>query len=107
MIAHDCHHLLVTGTCAANALIDAGGGVAVVRDGTVIALVELPNDGLMSDEPAGVVAEKSARVMRALGESGCAFNNGYADHPAGAGRDPRVLHTSTWAWSTSPASPTC
>ena len=82
-VAHDCHHLLVTGTCpgnmaqAVNALVGAGGGVVVVREGTVIALVELPIGGLMSDEPAGVVAEKSARVMEALGECGCALNNGY------------------------------
>ena len=60
-----------------SALVGAGGGVAVVRDGNVIALVELPIGGLMSDEPADVVAEKSARVMRALGECGCALNNGY------------------------------
>ena len=31
----------------------------------------------MSDEPAGVVADKSARVMQALAECGCAINNGY------------------------------
>ena len=31
----------------------------------------------MPDEPAGVVAGKSARVMRALAECGCALNNGY------------------------------
>ncbi len=81
-VAHDYHHLLVTGTCAgnmaqaANTLVDAGGGVAVVREGAVTALVELPICGLMSDEPAGVVAGKSARVMRALAECGCALNNG-------------------------------
>ena len=82
-VAHDSHHLLVTGTCAehmaqaANALAGAGGGVVVVRDGRVIALVELPIGGLMSDEPADVVARKSARVMAALRECGCPLNNGY------------------------------
>ena len=82
-VAHDCHYLLVTGTCAANmaqaanTLVDAAGGVAVVGDGTLTALVELPIGGLMSDEPAGVVADKSARVMRALAECGCALNNSY------------------------------
>ncbi len=82
-VAHDSHHLLVTGTCAehmaqaANALVRAGGGVVVVREGRVIALVELPIGGLMSDEPAEVVARKSARVMEALRECGCALNNGY------------------------------
>ena len=82
-VAHDCHHLLVTGTCAAsmaqaaNTVVEAGGGVAVVRDGALTALVELPIGGLMSDEPAGVVADKSARVMHELAECGCALNNGY------------------------------
>ena len=98
-VAHDCHHLLVTGTCgtnmaeAANALVDAGGGVAVVRDGAVIALVELPIGGLMSDEPAGVVAEKSAP-----GDAGAhrvrlrPQQRLHAAQPAGAGRDPRAAH---------------
>ena len=82
-VAHDSHHLLVTGTCAehmaqaANALVRVGGGVVVVREGRVIALVELPIGGLMSDEPAEVVARKSARVMEALRDCGCALNNGY------------------------------
>ena len=50
-----------------NTLIDAVGGGAVVRDGSATALVELPIGGLMSEEPASTVADKSARVMRALG----------------------------------------
>ena len=82
-IAHDSHHLLVTGTCAedmaraANALTEVGGGVVVVRQGEVIALVELPIGGLMSDEHAEVVAEKSGGVMQAMRDCGCALNNGY------------------------------
>ena len=82
-VAHDSHHLLVTGTCAehmaqaANTLAGAGGGVVVVRGGRVIALVELPIGGLMSDEPAAVVARKTARVMQAMRDCGCALNNGY------------------------------
>ena len=63
-VAHDCHHLLVTGTCTANTLVDAAGGVAVVRSGALTALVELPIGGLISDEPAGMIAGKSAGVMR-------------------------------------------
>ena len=62
---------------AANTLVEAGGGLVVVREGAVTALVELPIGGLMSDERGGVVAEKSARVMQALGECGCTLNNGY------------------------------
>ena len=98
-VAHDCHHLLVTGTCAgnmaqaANTLVDAGGGVAVVRDGTLTALVELPIGGLMSDEPAGVVADKSARVMQGARRVRLrAQQRLHAAQPAGAGRDPRAAH---------------
>ena len=53
-MAHDSHHLLVAGTSTAdmalavNTLAHTGGGVAVVRAGAVIALIELPVGGLMS-----------------------------------------------------------
>ena len=82
-VAHDSHHLLVVGTepeqmaQAANTLAGCGGGVTVVRGGEVAALVELPVGGLMSDERAEVVADKSARVMRAMRDCGCTLNNGY------------------------------
>ena len=58
-------------------MAQAANTLAVVRDGTLTALVELAIGGLMSDEPAGAVADKSARVMRALTDCGCALNNGY------------------------------
>ncbi len=82
-VAHDSHHLLVVGTAteqmarAANTLADVGGGVVVVRDGAVAALVELPVGGLMSAERAELVADKSARVMQAMRDCGCPLNNGY------------------------------
>ena len=82
-VAHDSHHLIVAGADAGamaqavNTLADVGGGVVVVRDGEVAALVELPVGGLMSDERAEVVAAKSARVMQAMRDCGCALNNGY------------------------------
>ena len=82
-VAHDCHHLLVVGTStddmarAVDTLADVGGGVVVVRDGAVAALVELPVGGLMSDQRAEVVADKSARVMQAMRDCGCTLHNGY------------------------------
>ena len=82
-VAHDSHHLLVAGTSTAdmalavNTLAETGGGVAVVRAGEVIALIELPVGGLMSAERAEVVAAKSARVMQAMRDCGCSLNNGY------------------------------
>jgi adenine deaminase len=64
-VAHDSHHMIVVGTdraimaAAANRLAEVGGGVTVWKDGTEIALVELPVAGLMSDSPAAEVAAKA------------------------------------------------
>ena len=80
-VAHDSHHMLVVGTdddsmaMAANELARVGGGQIAVRNGEVIALVELSIGGLMSDEPAEVVAEKVERLLEAFRECGCTLNN--------------------------------
>lgn len=80
-VAHDSHHLLVLGTdeqdmaLAANKLAEVGGGQVVVRDGQVIALVELPIGGLMSTEKAEVVAEKAQSVLDGFRQCGCTLNN--------------------------------
>ncbi len=82
-VAHDSHHLIVTGTNeqdmarAVNKLVEVGGGVVVIREGQVAALVELPLGGLMSTERAEVVAARSARMVAAMRECGCALNNAY------------------------------
>ncbi len=53
-VAHDSHNLMVIGASiadivvAANALIASGGGLCVVEDGAVTALLELPLAGLLS-----------------------------------------------------------
>lgn len=80
-VAHDSHHMVVAGTdeadmaLAANELAKVGGGQIVVRGGDVLALVELPIAGLMSDERAEVVAEKAARLLEAFRACGCTLNN--------------------------------
>ena len=80
-VAHDSHHMIVVGTddasmaYAANELWRAGGGQIVVRNKEVLALVELPIAGLMSDEHAEVVAEKVEKVLGAFRECGCILNN--------------------------------
>ena len=82
-VAHDSHHMIVVGTSesdmalAVNTLIEVGGGVVVVREGKVTALVELPIAGLMSNERAEVVAEKSAAMVQAMVDCGCTLNNAY------------------------------
>ncbi len=80
-VAHDSHHMLLVGTdeadmaLAANHLAEVGGGQVVVRRGEVVAQVELPIAGLMSDERAEVVAEKAEGVLRGFRECGCSLNN--------------------------------
>ena len=80
-VAHDSHHMLVVGTAdgdmalAANGLAKVGGGQIVVRGGEVLALVELPIAGLMSDDPAEIVAAKAERLLGAFCECGCMLNN--------------------------------
>jgi adenine deaminase len=85
-VAHDSHHMIVVGTdkgdmaAAANKLREIGGGVVLVHKGEVMALVELPIAGLMSDEPAEIVAGKAERLVEAMQEMGCKLNNAYMQH---------------------------
>jgi adenine deaminase len=60
---------------AANELARVGGGQVVVRGVEVVARVELPIGGLMSDERAEVVAEKAEGVLRSMRDCGCRLNN--------------------------------
>lgn len=85
-VAHDSHHMIVVGTSradmalAANTLRKAGGGAVVVSKGKVLALVELPIAGLMSDERAEVVAAKAGKLVMAMQACGCTLNNAYMQH---------------------------
>jgi adenine deaminase len=70
-VAHDTHNLVVFGrdadamALAANAVIASGGGVAVVRDGEVVAAIELPIAGILSPLPAREVADAQRAVQDA------------------------------------------
>jgi adenine deaminase len=85
-VAHDSHHMIVVGTnkddmaLAANKLGEVGGGIVVVSKGKVLALVELPIAGLMSDERAEVVARKAGKMVEAMKQCGCSLNNAYMQH---------------------------
>jgi len=85
-VAHDSHHMIVVGTdraqmaLAANRLAEVGGGITVFRNGTELALVELPIAGLMSDSPAIDVAAKAENMMQAMRDCGCDLNNAYMQH---------------------------
>ena len=85
-VAHDSHHMIVVGTSrddmaiAANILRKVGGGAVVVSKGQMLALVELPIAGLMSDERAEVVAQKAEALVNAMKACGCTLNNAYMQH---------------------------
>jgi len=70
-VAHDSHNLVVFGrepadlAAAANAVVAAGGGMAVATAGSVMATLRLPVCGLLSDAPAVEVAQE----FRALREA--------------------------------------
>ncbi len=85
-VAHDSHHIVVAGTCrtsmagAVNRLAEAGGGIALFRNGTELAFVHLPVAGLMSDSPAPEVANQAQRLVDAMAECGCTMNNAFMQH---------------------------
>jgi adenine deaminase len=62
---------------AANAVIEAGGGIAVVHRGRVAALLKLPVGGLMSDRPVAEVVADARAVRAALHEWGYRHANAF------------------------------
>jgi adenine deaminase len=76
-VGHDAHNLIVAGTnepdmqAALEALREARGGVCVVQDGQVVALVALPVAGLLSDLPAREVAAQTDHLKKAWTAAGC------------------------------------
>lgn len=71
-ISHDSHNLTVFGgnakdmAVAANAVITAGGGMAVAHQGVVTALLPLAISGLVSEAPLADVAEGFAALRTAM-----------------------------------------
>ncbi len=69
--SHDSHNLVVLGRspedmqAAANAVIASGGGMAVAKNGDVIAKIEMPIAGMLSPAPPEVVAEKFRKLRAA------------------------------------------
>jgi adenine deaminase len=85
-VAHDSHHIIVVGTNradmaqAVNVLSEIGGGIVVVSKGEELARIELPIAGLMSIEPAEIVAAKAEKMVAAMRGCGCNLNNAYMQH---------------------------
>ncbi|MCZ7471693.1 adenine deaminase [Agrobacterium sp. O3.4] len=72
-VSHDSHNVTVFGgnaedmALAANAVIKAGGGMAVASEGKVTALLPLPLSGLVSDAPLEDVAKAFEELREAVG----------------------------------------
>lgn len=75
-VAHDSHNIITVGcndddiAVAVNAIKDSKGGIAVVENGKIKALRELPIAGLMSDEPLTTVNKKLENAKSSAYELG-------------------------------------
>ena len=80
-IAHDTHNLIVAGTNtndmieAIRAVVKAGGGIALVIEGEVKALIELPIAGLVSDKDYITVYNQLKYMEEVIKDYGVNFNN--------------------------------
>lgn len=73
-VSHDSHNLTVFGgnvrdmALAANAVITAGGGMAVAKDGRIEAILPLPLSGLVTDAPLQDTADAFIGIRKAMEE---------------------------------------
>ncbi|TIU76306.1 MAG: adenine deaminase, partial [Mesorhizobium sp.] len=78
-VGHDSHNIIVAGVneadmqIALRALEEKQGGVCVVRDGKVTAMVDLPIAGLLSDKRVTEVAEEMKVLKREWEAAGCSI----------------------------------
>lgn len=76
-VGHDAHNIVVAGRTEADmqvalaAVKESQGGLVVVKDGAVVAKLDLPIAGLLSDKRLGVVAEEAAALKAAWKALGC------------------------------------
>jgi adenine deaminase len=76
-VGHDSHNIIIAGTneadmqVALDAVVKTQGGVSVVADGKVRAMVPLPIAGLLSDKRVGVVADEVKALKTEWQEAGC------------------------------------
>ncbi|PSJ61083.1 adenine deaminase [Kumtagia ephedrae] len=78
-VGHDSHNIIIAGVdesdmqVALRAIEDKQGGVCVVVDGKVRAMVELPIAGLLSDKRVTEVAEEVKALKREWEAAGCSI----------------------------------
>jgi adenine deaminase len=76
-VAHDAHNVVVVGTndrdiiATIQALEKMRGGQVALADGKILAALELPIAGLVSDQPLESVIESSAKLNSAAKKLGC------------------------------------
>jgi adenine deaminase len=76
-VGHDAHNIIVAGRTEADmqvalaAVKESQGGIVVVKDGKVVAKVDLPVAGLLSDKRVSVVAQEAAALKAAWAALGC------------------------------------
>lgn len=76
-MSHDHHNIVVVGVndedmaAAVNRIAQMKGGLAAAKDGRVMASMELPVGGLMSELPAGQVEVQLDRMNEAAASLGC------------------------------------
>jgi adenine deaminase len=79
-----CENIVVVGTnkedmaFAANHLAKIGGGKVVVADGKIVAQIELPLFGLLSDEPLERVIKKFDKAYEEIRRLGCQFTSPFS-----------------------------
>lgn len=75
-VSHDSHNLIIAGAnekdmaLAGNTVINAGGGLAVVKNGKVLSLMPLPIAGLMSELSAQEVASQNQALRDSVSALG-------------------------------------
>jgi len=80
-IAHDSHNLIVLGVnendmaLAANKVVNSNGGMAIAKDGKIIASVELPIAGIITDENFENLCIKVEKFEEAWKEIGCTIRS--------------------------------
>jgi adenine deaminase len=78
-VGHDSHNIIIAGTneadmqVALRAIEEQQGGVCVVQDGKVTAMVPLPIAGLISDKSVHEVAEEVKALKAEWEKAGCAI----------------------------------
>lgn len=76
-VGHDAHNIILAGTNEADMALAletikrSRGGVCLVKGGRVLAAVELPIAGLLSDQRAKVIAKATTKLKRAWVKAGC------------------------------------